>query len=453
MKRDIEQYLVAWKEGINRKPLIIRGARQVGKTYTVKKFAESNFEHCLYVNLEQDSYTQSIFTSKKPQLIIDELVNFYNVPLIEGSSLLFIDEIQVAPDAIAALRYFYEQIPGLHIIAAGSLLDHTLNEIQYSMPIGRVEFAYMYPLTFNEFLRANGETGLCNYICNYSIDSTFSSAIHSKISEYLRLYFFIGGMPEAVQVYITTRNLIEVEKVHSAILISLQYDFAKYGTRRQQDFLKYAIHYVASNIGRKVKYVNIDRNVSSTQLKEALLKLEMSRVIHLVRKTKSVHPPITQYVDNDTFKPLFLDIGLANHLAQIQLSNIQNLITDFEGALAEQFAGQELIASTAFYKEIKLHYWSREAKNSNAEVDYLIQKDNEIYPLEVKAGKTGTLKSLQVFLGTKGKQKAIRLNLDLPNYGKNLQATIRANKEKKTINYSLLSLPMYLAGRLYEMEW
>jgi len=395
----------------------------------------------------------SVFKSNNPQNIINELTALYNIPLIAGKSLLFIDEIQMIPEAIAMLRYFYEQVPELHVVAAGSLLDHTLNDMQYSMPVGRIEFAYMFPLNFQEFLAALGQKGLINYMSNYSLKKSFSDAIHSKISEYLRLYFFIGGMPEAVKTYIDTNNLIEVEKVHANILTSLQYDFAKYGSKRQQYLLKASLHYVANNIGRKVKYTSIDRNVHSSQLKEALLKLEMSRVIHLVRRTKSVNPPITQFADNDRFKPLFVDIGLSCHLSQIKLNNIHNLTTDFEGALAEQFVGQEIIASFSFYKETKLYYWVREAKNSNAEIDYLFQKNNEIYPIEVKAGKTGTLKSLQVFLGEKGKQKGIRLNLDVPNYGLNLHAKIRVNKKDKSIVYSLLSLPMYFAGFLENIDF
>ena len=453
MKRNIQQYLKEWKNSVNKKPLIIRGARQVGKTFIIKKFAEDEFEHFVYINLELESGLQSIFKSKNPELIINELTAVYNIPLIEGKTLLFIDEIQTSPDAIAALRYFYEQVPSLHVVAAGSLLDHTLNEMQYSMPIGRVEYAYLFPMNFQEFLMALDKEGLVNYINNYSIETEFSEAIHEKISEYLRLYFFIGGMPEAIQTYIDTKNLIEVEKIHANILTSLQYDFAKYGSKRQQEFLKTSLHYVANNIGRKVKYTNIDRNAHSSQLKEALLKLEMSRVIHLVRKTKSVNPPITQFADNDKFKSLFIDIGLVCHLAQIKLNNLQSLVTDFEGALAEQFVGQEIVASFPFYKETKLYYWSREAKSSNAEIDYLFQKENEIYPLEVKAGKTGTLKSMQVYLGEKAKQKGIRLNLDLPNYGNDLQAKIIVNKEDKSITYSLLSLPLYFAGCLEKMEF
>ena len=452
MKRLLDKYLLDWKTSYNRKPLILRGARQVGKTFTIKKFGKEKFENFLYINLEREEENKFIFNDKNLDKIINELSILYNTPIISGKTLIFIDEIQVSPNAIALLRYFYEEKPNLHIIAAGSLLDHTLNEIQYSMPVGRVEFMYMYPLNFKEFLLAHDHEILINYIEDYTFDKQFSKQIHAKISEYLRLYFFIGGMPESVKTYINTKNLIEVEKIHSSILTSLQYDFAKYGTRSQQDYMKTCLHYVVNNIGRKVKYVNINRNVKSSNLKTSLLKLEMSRIVHLIRKTLSVEVPITQHIDNNTFKPIFLDIGLANHLAQIKLTNIKNLITDFEGSLAEQFIGQEFIASFPHYTDGKLYYWMREAKNSNAEIDFLIQKDNKIYPVEVKAGKTGTLKSLQVFLTKKKEQTGIRFNMDIPNYGENLETNFKLKNKNINLKYNLFSMPLYFAGNIQNKQ-
>ncbi len=451
MKRFIGSYLSAWKINPYRKPLIIRGARQVGKTYVVDEFGKGNFKYYLKINPEQEEGLKTIFQSKKPQLIINELSALYGIPVTEGETLLFIDEIQMIPEAIAALRYLYEQMPGLHIIAAGSLLDHTLNELPYSMPVGRVEFAYMYPLNFQEFLLANKQEGILGYINAFSIDKPFSQALHQKILEYLRLYFFVGGMPEAVKVYTETKNLIEVEKVHSGILTSLQYDFAKYGTRKQQEYLKDCLVYSAKNIGKKVKYVNINKDVHSNYLKEALLKLEMSRIVHLVRMTKSSKVPINQYMDNYVFKPVFLDIGLSCNLAKIKLTDIQNLITDFEGALAEQFVGQELVSSFEHYEDAKLYYWSREAKNANAEIDFLFQIENTIYPIEVKAGKTGTLKSLQVYLAEKNEKTGIRFNIDLPSIGNDLSAVVNMKGKKYDLKYKLISMPMYLAAYLKDI--
>jgi len=447
MYREIENYLKEWQKSYNRKPLILRGARQVGKSYIIDQFGSTNYVFYLKINFEQDPALSRIFESNHPQQIIDELTALYRIPIQAEKTLIFIDEIQLSPKAIACLRYFYEQMPELHIIAAGSLLDHTLNSMQYSMPVGRIEFAYLYPLNFKEFLLAFNENGLIDYMSKFSFEKPFSEVIHKRIVELLRMYFFIGGMPEAVKTYIETKNLIEVEKVHSSILTSLQYDFAKYGTRKQQDHLKDVLHYCVNNIGRKVKYVNINKDTSSILLKDALLKLEMSRILHLVRNTKSAHVPLTQYVDKDIFKPVFLDIGLACSLAKIKLTDLQHLETDFEGSLAEQFVGQEFVASGNFYQDEKLFYWNREAKNSNAEIDYLLQINNEIYPVEVKSGKRGTLKSLHVFLAEKDKSIGIRLNLDLPNYGENLETNVNLDK-KTSFEYNLISLPMYFAGLL-----
>lgn len=448
MKRFIESYLLSWKSSPYRKPLIIRGARQVGKTYLVDKFGEGYFKYYLKINPEQEGNLKIIFQSKNPKLIVNELSTLFGIPIIEGETLLFIDEIQIVPEAIVALRYFHEQMPGLHIIAAGSLLDHVLNELPYSMPVGRVEFAYMYPLNFKEFLLAIKQDSLIDYINSFSFDKLFSQTLHEKIIEFLRLYFFIGGMPEAVKVYAETNNLIEVEKVHMSILTSLQYDFAKYGTRKQQELLKDCLIYSATNIGKKVKYININKNVHSSYLKEALLKLEFSRIVHLVHITKSSKVPINQYEDKDVFKPVFLDIGLSCSLSRIKLTDIKNLITDFEGVLAEQFVGQELVSSSDYYEDAKLYYWAREAKNANAEIDYVFQIGNKIYPIEVKAGKTGTLKSLQVYLTEKNKHEGIRLNLNLPSMGNNLTATVNIKGQKQNLTYNLISLPLYLGGNL-----
>ncbi len=447
MHREIEKYLLDWKNNPRRKPLIIRGARQVGKTYTIDKFAKENYKNYLKINLEQDIKLKTIFENNNPKEILENLSVLFNIPFIANETLLFIDEIQVQPKAIVSLRYFYEQMPEIHIIVAGSLLDFTLNQNQYSMPVGRVEFAYMYPLNFKEFLTSLNENTLVEYINNFDFDKNFSQLIHSRIGDLLRLYFFIGGMPEAVSMYVETRNLIEVEKIHSNIITSIEFDFAKYGTRKQQDFLRDILHYCATNIGRKVKYVNINKNVSSSQLKDALLRLETSRIIHLVRNTQSANVPITQHQDNDVFKPLFMDIGLLNHIAKIKLTDLNDLLTDYEGVLSEQFVGQELIANSDFYDEQKLNYWLREAKNSNAEIDFLFQIGNNIFPIEVKAGKHGTLKSLNVFMSEKNKSKGIRLNMDLPSLAKDLD--IKVNLENKNeLKYDLYSFPLYFAGFL-----
>jgi uncharacterized protein len=451
MKRLFELYLNEWKVNPNRKPMILRGARQVGKTWLVDQFGRDSFKYYLKVNPEKTPNLKAVFVSNDTHLIINELTALFNIPVTEGETLLFIDEVQLLPEALVALRYFYEELPGLHVIAAGSLLDHTLSEMNYSMPVGRVEFAYLYPMNFVEFLSANDQDGLANYLTQYQLRQLFGEAIHSQLITWLRLYIFIGGMPAAVKVYRDTGNLLEVEKEQNAIITSFKYDFAKYGTKKQQKLLNQCMAYAAGHIGQKVKYVNINKSEHSNYLKEALLKLELSRIVHLVRRTGSSKVPITQFVDEDFFKPLFLDIGLACNMAGIKLTDTQQLVTDFGGALAEQFVGQELIAGVEHFEDARLFYWARDKKNANAEIDFLHQIGNKIYPIEVKAGKSGTLKSLQVYLGEKDQKTGIRFNLDLPSIGDDLKTNININGEMQELDYSLVSLPLYLAGFIKQL--
>jgi len=451
MFRNIENHLLDWKKRSNRKPMILRGARQVGKTFTIQKFAKEHYAHFLKINLEQQKNLHSIFESLDPKQIVQELTALFQVPLTNEHSLLFIDEIQVVPKAIQALRYFYEEMPELHVISAGSLLDHTLNEIAYSMPVGRVEYAYMYPMSFYEFLMAIGENGLLQAIKNYQLHDTFSSVLHSRILDILRLYYFIGGMPEAVKYYVENKELSGIEQIHSDLISSIQFDFAKYGTRKQQESLIDVLNYAANNIGRKVVYAHVSNHTTSQTIKDAFQKLEMSRIIHLVRQTKSATIPLSQYQRNDVFKPVFYDIGLVNHLAGIRLVDIQNVIMAHEGALAEQFVFQELISNNQVWKEFTPFYWLREAKNSNAEIDCIIQLQNEVFPVEIKAGKRGTLKSLHVYLAEKGKKTGIRFNADVPTIGLDLTANLNL-PDKNQIAYNLISLPLYMAGILRSLS-
>lgn len=447
MEREITKSLIDWKNRKSRKPLIVRGARQVGKTYIIEKFAEENFLNYLRINLEEQNELCKIFDENDTEKILSEISLYFNIDLIKGKSLLFIDEIQACPKAIVLLRYFYEQIPELHVIAAGSLLDHTLSDIKYSMPVGRIEFLYLYPMSFKEFLNAFGEQKLVQLLEDYIPGDDFSSLIHSKLLDYLRLYSFIGGMPEAVNQYLFDKNFTEIERIQNSIVTSLQYDFAKYGTRTQQKHLANVMKYTANNIGKKVKYVNINREVRSINLKGAFFQLELSRIIHLVHSSNAGAVPLASLAKEDTFKPVFFDIGLANRIGNINLVNIQELITFNEGALAEQFIGQELMTLEKSYLDSKLYYWLREKKNANAEIDYLYQHQNLIFPVEVKAGKSGSLKSLHTYLYGKNLNYGIRFNLDLPNFG-NLSTKVNIENSSKKLDYFLISLPLYMCFAL-----
>lgn len=450
MKRKIENYLQEWKSGVNRKPLLLRGARQVGKTYVVDKFGSENFDTYLKVNLERDTDIKDIFKSRNPRQIVRELSAIKGISLT-GESLLFIDEIQVSAEAIVSLRYFYEELPELYVIAAGSLIDHTLNDMSYSMPVGRIEYAYLYPLSFDEFLLALGEEALSNYIEQYDLGQEFSTAIHNRMKKLLKLYFFIGGMPEAVKVFAQTNDLLEVEKVLINIITSLQFDFAKYGTRKEQGYLKECLNYSALNVGKKVKYSAINANVQAKYIKAALLKLELSRIVHLVRRAKSSKVPLNQYMDKGRYKLIFLDIGLSRQIANIRFDEIDRVLKDYKGALTEQFVGQELLLSFYEFEDGQLYYWARESKSSNAEIDFLVQLRNEVCPVEVKSGKSGTMKSLHVFLAEKNIKKAIRFDMNLPIIRKELKASTYLKKEKAEVTYELVSLPIYMVSKIKKL--
>ena len=443
MKRQIYDYLLQWKDSVNRKPLIVRGARQVGKTYTIEEFGRNNFDVYVKVNFEETPELKTIFQTNNVAEIIQSIELYTGKKISGGSALLFLDEIQACPEAITVLRYFYEKMPLLHTISAGSLLDHQLSNLKYAMPVGRVEFAYMYPMSFYEFLSAIDEEQLVNYLEDFSLEKEISLPVHNKLLGLIRLYYFVGGMPESVKVYRQTQNLSDVEKVHESILKSLEFDFGKYGTRLQQNLLIKILRYIPKGTGQKLKYVNIDPATRSEYLKEGLQLLEKSRIVHLIKSTNATLPPLEYGANEKIFKPLFLDIGLANHLLKLRLLDIEQLITANEGSLAEQFTGQQFLTFPPFYVDKQLFYWNREKRNSEAEIDYLVEVNGEAVPIEVKAGKTGSLKSLHVFMAEKGKQVALRVNTGLPSTVR-VDTTVKVNNKHRKVNYRLLSLPLYL---------
>ena len=449
MKRYFENFLKEWKKRATRKPLIIRGARQVGKTYLVENFGEKYFDNFLKVNLEENINIKKLFKTNDTKQIVEDLSMIFEINLSKGKTLLFIDEIQTCPEAIVSLRYFYEQQPDLYVIAAGSLLDHTLNNLQYSMPVGRVEFAYMYPMNFREYIYAVGDTQIAKFLDNFNIDNHISEAVHSKILLHLRKYFFIGGMPEAVKTYIETDNLLEVERIHANILTSLEYDFAKYGTKSEQQHLLTVLKEIPKTIGRKIKYINISKTIRPEAQRNAMYKLEMSRIIKLIKHSNAIQSPL-EHGTKDNFKPLFIDIGLLNHLLKIRLIDTDKMMIMHEGALAEQFVGQELLTIPPHFIEKNLFYWLREKKNSNAELDYLWEHENKIVPIEVKSGKAGTLKSLFVYASEKNKNQAIRLNINTPNV-EDIETQIRLKAKNQTVKLQLLSLPLYLTYRIDDL--
>lgn len=439
MRRKYINYLKDWKSRPDRKPLIVRGARQVGKTWLIEHFGEECFENMLTVDFEKNLMLPNMLENKSPEDIIKELSLFFNVEIIPGKTLLFFDEVQSFPYIIKVLRYFFEDMWDLHVIVAGSLLDFILNNLSYSMPVGRVEYLYMYPLNFMEFLQANNQEQLITCLKNFDLSEGIPESGHLRLLEMLRLYYFVGGMPEAVAQYCETQNLISIQRIHESIMTSFYNDFSKYGKSRQLLLTK-VFPYLGMNPCSKIKYSNISSESRTEQTKEALELLELARIIKKVVHTSANGIPLKSQQNPRHFKTIFLDIGLSMNMCGIKLPEIGNLMTVLEGQLAEQFIGQQLQTLEYEFKEADLFYWHREAKNSNAEIDYLITFENRVLPLEVKAGTGGSLKSLHVFLAEKNSNLGIVFN---SNKACKRILPVKDPLTSKEREITLISLPLY----------
>lgn len=400
INRNIYHELQVWKEENGRKPLLIRGARQVGKSYVVEEFGKVEFSSHITLNFERNPEYKDIFNSFDPIEIIEKISLFTGKRITEGRTLIFLDEIQDCPQAIIALRYFYEEMPELHIIGAGSLLEFALKAKGFKMPVGRIQYLYMRPLSFSEFLDAYGENLLNEYISNFENLQKIPESLHKKLIELVRKYFVIGGMPAVVNEYIRSRDILKCQKIQRSIIDTYTDDFGKYSKSSWFHYLQKVFYASVSIVGQKFVYAKIDKQIKSRELKEAVELLETAGILTRIKRTNGAGLPLEANVKSNFFKMLFLDVGLLHNISGIQGESVQatDLATIFNGAVAEQFTGQELLVSQNPYKKASLYYWAREAKNSNAEVDYLVEYKSEIIPIEVKSGISGRMKSMIMFM-------------------------------------------------------
>lgn len=438
MFRQAQDYLNSWKTKANRKPLIIRGARQVGKSYLVRAFARETPLTLIELNFEKNPELADLFKSGDPQKILRLLEVQFNREITPGNSLLFLDEIQAAPTVIPLLRYFYEEVPELPVIAAGSLLEFVLSHHSFSMPVGRVEYLFLGPMRFEEFLLALGEDQLCQFLKNYKLTEEVPAPIHGRLMELVKLYCLVGGMPEAINVYQQTRSLQPVDEVKRNILSTYADDFAKYKPRIHYERMLKVFRKTPLLIGEKIKYVNIDPHERSKDLSECLHLLAMARVIHQVFHSACNGIPLGAEVNSKLFKLLFLDVGLmstACGLGVLDYEKSDDLQLVNQGKVSEQFVGQHLLDARPLYTPPELVYWAREQKNSSAEVDYVTAQGSQIVPVEVKSGKTGTLKSLHIFVKEKKCRKGVRFCSQIPSV-------------TETPPFTLVSIPFYLVGQV-----
>jgi len=396
MRRFIDEELRRWKDGTRRKPLILRGARQVGKTWSLKEFGRNRFESLALVDLERNPSLRRLFDGDLGAArICSDLEVLLRQKIKPGKTLLFFDEIQACPRAITALRYFYEEMPELHVVAAGSLLEFALKDA--SFPVGRIQFLNLYPLCFAEYLEAIGNASATAAVLGNPADIT--PAVHELLRDELKRYFFIGGMPAAIKAYMESGSLRDAFEVQGEIVESYRMDFAKYTPQVDRYCLDSVFTSLAQSVGQQIKYARLGEGYANPTLKKAFEALCLA---HVARRIPSVDPsglPLGASASAKIFKALLLDVGLMRFLSGMP-DDVEyargDLLAVYRGAMAEQFVGQEMLVS----QNGSLYYWDRQAKSSSAEVDYLAVLNGRIHPVEVKSGASGSLKSLHLFMAT-----------------------------------------------------
>ncbi len=448
MKRIKDSAIHEWFLSKYRKPLVLRGARQVGKSTLVRNFAQSQKLELLEINLERYPYLDGVFATFNLDTIFENLFNLPNIKKIDLQKpyLLFLDEIQATPHALAALRYFYEERPEIPVVAAGSLLEFTLSDHKFSMPVGRIQYLHLSPMSFTEFLMALEEDQLLETLSTFSLKKSINQTAHQRLSEIFKIYSFVGGMPEAVQRYIDTKDLKQVREIQNSLCDNYKDDFSKYGSK--QDLVK--LHQVFDDsvrqIGRKIKYVNILPQEQARVTKRILDLLTQAKILNQIIYSHSNGIPLSAEADLKTFKITFLDVGLANSLLQIpylDLKNTSNFLSLYNGAIAEQIAAQELLASDLFEGKQQLYYWMREKKSNSAEIDFITVVSGKILPIEVKSGASGTLRSLHQFALEKQIKRAVRFDNNLPQ-----TQDVKITIQNETCHYLLISLPIYASGQM-----
>ncbi len=442
--------LETWMYATHRKPMVIRGARQVGKTWTVRQLAQITGKKLIELNFERRIHWRDLFTSNDPQEILLLLESELNQTIHPEQSLLFLDEIQAAPELLSKLRWFYEDMPELAVIATGSLLEFTLADHEFSMPVGRIGYHYLEPFSFEEFLQALDKTKLCAFLQQWQWGQTIPIPIHEQLMGYIKEYILIGGMPEAVVSWAEHRSLETVAEIQQALLTTYREDFAKYSGKIATEYLNDVLIAIPKLLGEKFIFSKVNKNISSEPLKKALNLLCMARLCHKVSATYANGIPLGADVKENYFKMVLIDIGLGAAFLDLKLHQLKS--TDGfslvnQGGISEQLVAQLLRTIEPNYKDPSLYYWLREEKGAQAEIDYLVQHEGRIIPIEVKSGSTGSLKSLHYFMHLKNLSQAVRVNADVPSC---VEVTTKIHSGDM-VHYQLMSIPFYLVGQLHRL--
>lgn len=408
MYREAIRQLYEWKDKKNRKPLIIKGARQVGKTWLMKQFAKEAFPKHVYINFEDNELLKNIFEKDFDINRIFLALQLETGVVIDENTLILFDELQESPRGITALKYFYEKAPQYPIIAAGSLLGIAMHHND-SFPVGKVDFLQIYPLSFQEFLSALGQQQLAELVA--SSDWEMMKAFHSKIENYLRQYFFIGGMPEVVMSFVENQNFETARTLQQNIIETYENDFSKHAPLNEVPRLRMVWRSIPGQLtkeNRKFIYGSVKEGARAKDFELSIEWLQDAGLVYKVNRTKKGQLPLSAYEDFAAFKLFTLDIGLLgamNRLSAKTLLDGNSLYTDYKGALTEQYVLQQL----KYVKNLDIYYWS--ADNSQGEIDFLVQKDDKITPIEVKAEENLQAKSLHAFVDKNEGLKGVRFSM------------------------------------------
>lgn len=423
IQRDIDKELTAWAKLPAQKPLLLRGARQVGKTSTVRALA-GRFAHTVEIDMNEPGPARGLFESELPvEALWENLCALAGIPNRPRSALLFIDEIQACPAAINRLRYFHERLPDLHVIAAGSLLEFALESLP-SFGVGRIRSIFLYPMSFAEFLRALGKDALLAILDRAGPEAPLPAAIHEALSGHLRAFLAMGGMPEVVSAWCGRHDYLACQRVLDDLLLSYEDDFKKYASRVPGERVAEVFRSVARQGEGKFVYARAGEGLKTREVKGALRLLILAGLVRPVTHTAANGLPLGSEANEKYSRMILMDTGFVRRLLGLPLRDFlcaDGLKAVNRGAIAEIFVGMELLKAADPYCPQSLYCWHRETKDSQASVDYVVQRGAGIIPIEVKSGGRGSMQSLRLFMEQKGLALGVRTALENFSSYENIQ--------------------------------
>lgn len=453
--RSIDAELTAWKNRTRRKPLLMRGARQVGKSWAVRHLSES-FKYYIEVNFEKRPELKQVFEEiADVHTITERLSALFTTPIVPGETLLFLDEIQACPAAINSLWAFKEDFPELHVVGAGSLLEFTLKEMP-SFGVGRISSLFVYPMSFDEFLMAEGKVKWIEEKHNANPQNPLFEVLHKELVQAFRTFLLVGGMPASVATWVETHDYTQCAEELDDLRQSYYDDFVKYAKKVDPQLLRNTLHSIIMQVGSKFVYSHVDGGYKADDIKKALGLLVDAGLAKRVNHTAANGLPLGAEMNNKFKKYIYLDSGLLLRIMDMELGGAEALRTQIladvasdlvnKGGLTEMVAGWELIKYAPAKSQHDLYYWENLKNSTTSEVDYILSSNMTILPLEVKSGTSGKMKSLRLFMKTKNISYAIRTSLE------NFAQLVFTEEGDANLERKIDVIPLYALSALWPLQ-